>query len=247
MTQPAWAPDYDNMGMVHYYYFPDWGMYYDVRTSEYVYMEEGNWLFSPQLPGMYSSYDLNNAYVIGLDYRVHEPWMHHTLYSSHYPPYYYKSYYANDNMGNTRITNTANSDNRSIRGFNENDKTPFYLKKMRDSKIIPNHGFESNQQRGTVPSNPSNSNLREKELSSQPNTNIGQPQQPATVSKVADVNKNVNPQQKITQPRRALPVIYERSTVGRPVKVNRNMMPPRNTSKVSSPRPSDNSNKRESR
>ncbi len=246
--QPAWAPSYDNMEMTHYYYFPDWGMYYDVRNREYVYMEDGNWLFSSQIPYRYSSYDFNNAYVIGLDYRVNEPWMHHTLYSSHYPPYYYKSYYSNNHQGNTRINNDRNNENWNIRGFNENGRTPIYLKRGRDSKEIPNQGSsEPNQQGSNVqPKNPVNTNLREREGFSQPNRNDVQPQQPKAVSNMGDVNKNVNPPSKVSQPRRALPVVYEPSTVGKPVKVYRNMMPPRNTSNASSSKSSGNFNKRES-
>ena len=96
ITPPGWAPAYENVNRVQYYYLPDLEVYYDVWNHEFVYLEEGNWLFSPFLPPMYANYDLFGGHVVILDYRVHQPWMHHELYVSHYPRYYHHSVYARD-------------------------------------------------------------------------------------------------------------------------------------------------------
>jgi hypothetical protein len=61
---------------------------------------------------MYADYDLYNCYVVVLDYRVHQPWMHHELYVSHYPRYYYQHVY--------------NTNEYDYRGFNENGSAPIY-------------------------------------------------------------------------------------------------------------------------
>ena len=263
VVQPAWAPDYDNQVRPHYYYFPDYGMYYDVRNREYVYMEEGNWFFSPQPPAMYASYDFNNAYVVGLDYNVHEPWMHHATYVSHYPPYYYKSYY-----NNNRVVN----ENRNVRGFNENDKKPFYGRsEQNDSRrtVAP----ISNQQRNDVQPN---SRQNEKPARRSRNTVVTEPEKtPAGQDNHPPVNTNntnvrqndvpvqhsrntepekVQPKQEsrneppqAEQQRRSQPVIYKNSTVGQPVKVTRNMMPPPNTTKApSTPKPTNNQKQKDS-
>jgi len=95
-----------------YYYLPDIETYYDMRNREFVYIEDGNWVFSPFLPPMYAAYDLRNAFAVMLDYRVHEPWMYHHMYVSHYPRYYYRSMYAGEA--------------RPVRGYNENVRTVFY-------------------------------------------------------------------------------------------------------------------------
>ena len=120
VEQPDWAPPYDNNGnYVNYYYIPDLQMYYDTRAREYVYMNNGNWVFSSYLPPMYSNYNLNDAFVVVLDYNIHQPWRQHNVYASHYPPYYYKSKYRD---GDTEY------DRRGIRGYNENRRDVVYRK-----------------------------------------------------------------------------------------------------------------------
>lgn len=91
VTPPYWAPTYDNVAQVHYYYLPDLETYYDVCSNEFIYLDAGQWVFSPFLAPMYSLYDLRYAPVVILDSRVHEPWLHHELYVSHYPRYYFQT------------------------------------------------------------------------------------------------------------------------------------------------------------
>ena len=113
ITPPAWAPYYDNVNRVHYYYFPDIECYYDVWNREFVYLEDGSWMFGATLPPSYSWFDLNTAYIVLLDYDVFEPWMHFHYYVSHYPRFYYRSFYGDNDRGIKR----------PMRGFNENDRT----------------------------------------------------------------------------------------------------------------------------
>ena len=107
---------YDNVNQVQYYYLPDIECYYDVWNHEFAYMEDGNWMFAPQLPPSYSWYDFNNAYVVVLDARVHQPWMHYHYYVAHYPRYYYRTTYRAG----------YNDANHPIRGFNENARGVVY-------------------------------------------------------------------------------------------------------------------------
>lgn len=95
---PFWAPTYDNVSQVHYYYLPDVETYYDVWGSEFVFLDAGQWIFSPFLPPMYMLYDLRSAPVVILDFRVHEPWRYHELYVSHYPRYYFQTISSGTNM-----------------------------------------------------------------------------------------------------------------------------------------------------
>ena len=113
VTPPDWAPAYDNAPQVQYYYMPDIEVYYDVWRHEFVYLEEGNWLFSATLPSMYSWYDLRRGHVVVLDHRVHRPWMHHELYVSHYPRYYHHVVYRTDEHGRPH-------------GYNENSRKAIY-------------------------------------------------------------------------------------------------------------------------
>ena len=83
----------------------------DVWNQEFIYLENGQWIFSQQLPQSYSWYDFNNPFVVVLNSLVREPWMHNQFYVSHYPRYYYRSKY---------------NDGRRVYGFNENRRSAMY-------------------------------------------------------------------------------------------------------------------------
>jgi hypothetical protein len=116
IAPPYWAPAYDDVEHVQYYYLPDIEVYYDVWNHEFVYMEDGNWMFSAQLPPMYANYDFNNAFVVVLDRNVHQPWMHFHYYVAHYPKFYYRTTYRTE-WGDAQ---------HPLRGFNENAKHIVY-------------------------------------------------------------------------------------------------------------------------
>lgn len=110
-TNPAWAPAY--YPGVRYYYLPDIETYYDLANQDFVYLDNGQWVFSYDLPPMYSSYNLNTAFVVALNLNVFEPWRHYQYYISHYPRFYYRTVYRRAEIVR-------------IRGFNENIRTPYY-------------------------------------------------------------------------------------------------------------------------
>ena len=118
-AHPSWAPPYASG--VRYYYLPDIEVYYDLSDQEFIYLDNGQWLFSPVLPSMYSGFDLYNGFVIALNLDVFQPWMHHQYYVSHYPRYYYHNYY--------------HADLASIRGFNERDRKPIYWRQEERDRI----------------------------------------------------------------------------------------------------------------
>lgn len=116
VVAPSWAPYYENVGQVQYYYLPDIECYYDVWKHEFAYLEDGYWMFGATLPAIYSWYDLNNAFVVVLNNNVHEPWMHFHYYVAHYPRYYYRTLYKDSYADNAHL----------MRGFNENVKMVVY-------------------------------------------------------------------------------------------------------------------------
>ena len=120
-SSPLWAPPY--YAGVRYYYLPDIEVYYDLSDQEFVYLDDGQWIFSPVLPAMYSWYDLYNGFVIALDIGVYQPWLYHHYYVSHYPRYYYRNYYNNKDIS-------------AIRGFNENARKPFYWRQEDRDRIV---------------------------------------------------------------------------------------------------------------
>lgn len=72
-TQPSWGPV--GYSSVDYYYIPDIQSYYDVRTTQFIYLNGGNWIRSRQLPPQYRNYDLNRGYKVVLnDYHGTKPY-----------------------------------------------------------------------------------------------------------------------------------------------------------------------------
>ena len=118
-SNPSWAPEYSG---ARYYYLPDIETYYDLSNQEFVYLDDGQWLFSNTLPPIYSGYDLFSGFVIALDLNVFQPWMHHHYYVSNYPRYYYRNFYHNTDIAN-------------IRGFSENARKPFYWKQEDRNRV----------------------------------------------------------------------------------------------------------------
>lgn len=110
-VNPPWAPPY--VAGVRYYYLPDIEAYYDLSNQDFVYLDNGQWLFSRTLPPIYSWYDLYDGFTVALNVGVFQPWMHNQYYVSHYPRYYYRNKYNDNDLGR-------------IRGFNENGAKPFY-------------------------------------------------------------------------------------------------------------------------
>lgn len=70
-------PDWGLAGFnnVNYYYLPDIQTYYDLRTSNFIYVKDGRWTRSRNLPIRYRNYDLYNGYkVVITDYNGNRPY-----------------------------------------------------------------------------------------------------------------------------------------------------------------------------
>jgi hypothetical protein len=147
-ANPAWAPPYH--AGVRYYYLPDIEVYYDLSEKEFIYLDNGQWSFSPVLPPIYSGYDLFNGFVISLNRNVYQPWMHHQYYVSHYPRYYYHNTYRNNFS--------------SIRGFNENDRHPVYWKPDDRNKMNDLRKLERPERNLPVPRPPQPPNYYGKKI-----------------------------------------------------------------------------------
>ena len=219
VVPPPWAPAYQNPSQVQYYYMPDIEVYYDVWNHEYIYLENGNWVFEPGLPPMYSGYDLYAGHLVVLNYNVHEPWRHHELYSSHYPKYYYRS-------------GRGDNDERSS-GFDENTNQRYYG--PRDNSRTPG----GNNQRPNTTNTPTPSGSRtgaspQNQPRGNSNTPVNQPRTNSNTSPrenekpVSRPNQtNTERQEPAPQPRKTQPVNYQEKNVGQPVKVQKNMARPK--------------------
>lgn len=200
---PSWAPEYGNISQVRYYYLPDIEAYYDVFNHEFVYMDNGSWMFSPTLPPMYSWYDLYGGYTVVLNYRVHQPWMHFHYYLSNYPRYYYQTVYRNA---------YGNSD-RLLRGFNENTRSVVYHNSAANDVTHTNNA--GSQTRVNNADN-ANRSVRNSSANRGGATNNNSARQMTSPSN-AGQNKSA------VQSRPSQRMTYYGRHIGRPVKVTRKM------------------------
>jgi hypothetical protein len=136
---PEWAPPYT--AGARYYYLPDIETYYDLSDGDFIYLDNGLWVSSPNLPPMYADFDLNDCYVVVLDANVYQPWLHYQYYVSNYPRYYYRDYYDHSNIP-------------YVRGFNENSRSAIYwpqnqrgrARSWDNENLNSNRGFKYSKQ-----------------------------------------------------------------------------------------------------
>jgi hypothetical protein len=239
---PAWAPPYDDVSEVHYYYLPDYEVYYDVWNREYIYLEDGNWVFSYYMPPAYANYDLNNAFVVVLDYQVREPWRQHQLYASHYPRYYYRTVYYNSTTANNATI--VNNNGGSVRGFNENARRVIYDNRRAASTI---QQPMLNEQERTRPAE--NNSIYNEPASKSSNT-VNTPQRNVyneptskTGNRTESTQNNgtTNNVQTKQPDRRVQPAVYSGKEIGTPVKVDKSMkQPAKQNTKQQDPNKKDN-------
>ncbi|PZR23769.1 MAG: hypothetical protein DI539_02010 [Flavobacterium psychrophilum] len=90
-TPPAWGPA--GYSEVEYYYLPDIETYYDIRTSEYIYLTNGRWVRTVTVPAPYRTYNFYNGYkVVMTDYHGKAPYTTYTTYKVKYPKGYKGKY-----------------------------------------------------------------------------------------------------------------------------------------------------------
>jgi hypothetical protein len=83
-TPPQWGPA--GHSEVSYYYLPDVESYYDIRAEEFIFLSNGVWIRSHNLPHRYRNYNLYNGYKVVLnDYHGSRPYGH---FQEHKVKYY---------------------------------------------------------------------------------------------------------------------------------------------------------------
>lgn len=88
---PVWAPAAPvNVG---FYYLPDIHSYYDVHTTEFIYLNRGHWVRARHLPAPYRGYNLHRGRTVYLtDYHGHAPYKYYSTHRVKYKkhPVHYK-------------------------------------------------------------------------------------------------------------------------------------------------------------
>jgi len=125
---PVWAPPYAYVNQVHYYYFPDYMVYYDVFASTYCYYNGFSWLHVAVLPSLPLYYGFNpyNSYIVVLNRSCYNPWIRHNYYTNLYPTGYYQTTYA---------PRTSLGSNTVLRAFDENENRPLFVDKRTNKEV----------------------------------------------------------------------------------------------------------------
>ncbi|MDP4198185.1 MAG: hypothetical protein Q8922_02005 [Bacteroidota bacterium] len=116
-TPPSWAPLYTDGAYAPYYYFPDYGIYYDAAAQQYYYLNNGSYVPNPAPP---YNVDLDHSYVVMLNRNTSRPWMNHEYYERNYPAHAYDRY--GQIVTQNRIIQTVPPDHViTPRAYNENN------------------------------------------------------------------------------------------------------------------------------
>jgi len=220
---PQWAPPYYTG--VRYYYFPDIETYYDLSNRVFVYLDNGQWIYSQSLPVIYAGFDLNNCFSVMVNVNTFQPWMHHQFYVSNYPRYYYRDYYDHNNIP-------------YVRGYNENSKGAIYWSEKERGRARRWDDRHQSSDRKFKYSKPD----REKQIRNE-NGTTRRPTESDKVGRGLDTKRNENtrkptgntsvdrsqPSEKSTSGRETQSTNYYGRKIGQPVKVEKQMRQPTNT------------------
>jgi hypothetical protein len=82
-SQPLWGPvGYD---YVDYYYLPEIESYYYVPERQFIYLSNGNWIFSAGVPPRYRGYDLYRGYKVVIN--SPQPYRYYNTHKVKYAKY----------------------------------------------------------------------------------------------------------------------------------------------------------------
>lgn len=137
--RPAWGVPGNYAG--DYYYLPEIDMYYNIPQRQFVYMDNGNWLFASELPYAYRGYDLYHGYKVVVN--EPRPYLNYNVYRQRYNKYYntYRPPVVVDNRFNNRRPLVV--DNRNDRRYAVRDRNDHF-----DNRRDNDHGRNDHDNRG---------------------------------------------------------------------------------------------------
>ena len=135
---PPWAPPYDNISTIRYYYFPDYDMFYDVWDGVFCYQSGDAWICSPTLPPMYADLDLYGVFIVLVHHNDRVPWEHYRYFAENYPHHCYDQY--GPIVEHNRIVPHVPKNHRLVpRAFNENsNRVTFMQHPVVSGEPLPN-------------------------------------------------------------------------------------------------------------
>jgi len=98
-VQPLWGPT--GFNTVAYYYLPDIQAYYSVDEKKFIYLEDGKWMFSENLPPAFKDFDLYSGYKVVINRP--QPYLNFRAHVSRY------GHFAGQKNKQVAIANSTNS------------------------------------------------------------------------------------------------------------------------------------------
>lgn len=180
---PVWAPPYVYVNEVHYYYFPDYMVYYDVFAQNYWYFDGYSWVHVVSIPTTqaYYGFDPFSTYIVVMNRNTYNPWLRHSYFEQQYPRGYYKTAYA------PRQTLGANV---ALRAYDENQSRPVFVDKRSNKEVKVKYDVRSVPQKDT-----GNNSVRQNTMTAKPKTE-SRPQNPKV-----GVNPRMNDKETTVQPK----------------------------------------------
>lgn len=81
--QPEWGPvGYEH---VDYYYLPDIECYYYVPRHQFIYFDDGRWIYATKLPSRYRPFDIDRGYKVVIN--EPKPYLHFDAHRVKYATY----------------------------------------------------------------------------------------------------------------------------------------------------------------
>lgn len=160
---PVWAPPYTYVNEVHYYYFPDYSIYYDVFAQNYWYFDGFSWVHVISVPTIpvFVGFNPYTSYIVIMNRAVCNPWMNHEHFEHEYPRGYYNTMYT---------PRHALGSNTVLRAYDENQNRPLFIDRHSNKEVVVKYDVKNNP-RANV------------------NTNSGQPNSPV-VNPRTNTNSN---------------------------------------------------------
>lgn len=117
---PSWGPAVTTQ---EYYYLPDVNSYYDIRSRQFIYFNNGGWIRANQLAPQYRGYNLKGGNVIVLhDYHGHSPYTHYKSHKIKYGKGNSGNHYQKKGNGNSGNGNNGNGNGNGKHKGNKGNK-----------------------------------------------------------------------------------------------------------------------------
>jgi len=153
-SQPDWGPRGYNH--VDYYYLPEVESYYYVPTRKFIYLSNGNWRHSNNLPSRYRGYNLHNGRKVVIN--SHRPYLKHNNYKKRYASNRYVPVRYNNNnnrrlasreyYGRNRVVERRSYNNNRSNNNNKFNKSYYKQGKHQDKHNNKGRGKDGNRGNG---------------------------------------------------------------------------------------------------